>query len=177
MQPPARTALAQARQAGQTVTSDWQPVNPIAIPGVEVKEIRNVVIRSGVLTECYRPEWFEDPFHAGHVVYMSLIAGGVSAWHCHRRQKDVIVPVSGQLRIGLYDDRPDSPAFRCFHLLHASIARPTAIRVPPLVWHAIKNPTTEPAAYIVVNDLPFCYEDPDDWTLPHGSNAIPHTLD
>jgi dTDP-4-dehydrorhamnose 3,5-epimerase len=173
----AATALAQARQAPQTVTADWQPVNPVSIPGVEIKEIRNVAIRSGVLTECYRPEWFEDPFQAGHVVYMSLIAGGVSAWHCHRRQKDVIVTVSGQLRIGLYDDRPDSPTFRCFKLLHVSVARPTAIRVPPLVWHAIKNPTSEPAAYIVVNDLPYCYEDPDDWTLPHGSDAIPHTLD
>jgi dTDP-4-dehydrorhamnose 3,5-epimerase len=173
----APTALAQAHQAAQTVTADWQPVNPTPIHGVEIKEIRNVVIRSGILTECYRPEWFEDPFHAGHVVYMSLMAGGVSSWHCHRRQKDVIVPVSGQLRIGLFDDRPDSPTFRCFKMLHTSVARPTAIRVPPLVWHAIKNPTNKPAAYIVVNDLPYNYEDPDDWTLPHGSNAIPHTLD
>jgi dTDP-4-dehydrorhamnose 3,5-epimerase len=174
---PAQTAIAKAQQASQTVTSDWQPLNPIAIPGVEVKEIRNVVIRSGVLTECYRPEWFADPFTAGHVVYMNLIAGGVSSWHCHRRQKDVIIPVAGQLRIGLYDDRPDSPAFRSFRLIHASAARPVAVRVPPLVWHGIKNPTSEPAAYIVVNDLPYRYEDPDDWTLPAGSDAIPHSLD
>jgi dTDP-4-dehydrorhamnose 3,5-epimerase len=61
--------------------------------------------------------------------------------------------------------------------VNASIARPIAIRVPPLVWHAIKNPTNEPAAYIVINDLPYSYEDPDDWTLPPGSNAIPHSLE
>lgn len=177
--PPDRrsTVLSQARQAPQTVTSDWVPVNPVAIPGVEVKELRNVAIRSGVLTECYRPEWFEDPFRAGHVVYMALIAGGVSSWHCHRRQRDVIVPVAGQLRIGLYDDRPDSSAFGDFRLLHVSVARPVALRVPPLVWHAIKNPTSEPAAYIVVNDVPYSYQDPDDWTLPPGSSAIPYTLD
>lgn len=172
-----RTALEQARRAPQTVTADWLPVDPIPIHGVEIKEIRNVAIRSGILTECYRPEWFEDPFQAGHVVHMSLMAGGISSWHCHRRQKDVIVPVGGQLRIGLYDDRPDSPTYRCFKLLHASVARPIAIRVPPLVWHAIRNPTNEPAAYIVVNDLPYRYEDPDDWTLPPGSNAIPHSLE
>jgi dTDP-4-dehydrorhamnose 3,5-epimerase len=171
------TVLSSARRAAQTVSADWQPVAPLGIQGVQVKEISNVAIRSGVLTECYRPEWFQDPFDAGHVVYMSLIAGGVSAWHCHRRQRDVIVPVSGQLRLGLYDDRPDSPSYRCFKLLNLSILRPMAVRVPPLVWHAIKNPTTEGAAYIVVNDEPYHYENPDDWILPTGSNAIPHVLD
>lgn len=133
------TALHQARCAPQTVSPDWQPVVPLGIQGIQIKEIRNVVIRSGVLTECYRPEWFEDPFDAGHVVYMSLIAGGVSSWHCHRRQRDVIVPVSGQLRLGLYDDRPDSLSYRSFKMLNLSITRPMAVRVPPLVWHAIKK--------------------------------------
>jgi dTDP-4-dehydrorhamnose 3,5-epimerase len=169
--------LDEARRAAQTVTPDWEPVGHVPIAGVEIKEIKNVVIRSGVLTECYRPEWFEDPFQAGHVVYMNLLAGGVSSWHCHRRQRDVIVPVSGQLRVGLYDDREDSPSYRCFKALHLSVSRPVAVCVPPLVWHAIKNPASEPAAYIVVNDLPYCYEEPDDWILPPGSQAIPHSLD
>ena len=169
--------IANAQCAPQTVTADWQFVKPIAIHGVQVKEIRNVPIRSGVLTECYRPEWFEDPFRAGHIVYMSLMAGAGSAWHCHKRQRDVIVPVSGQMRIGLYDDRPESPTFRTFRLLHLSAARPMAVRVPPLVWHAIKNPAGEPAAYIVVNDEPYRYEEPDDWILSTGSGAIPHSLD
>jgi dTDP-4-dehydrorhamnose 3,5-epimerase len=172
-----KTALDEARCAAQTVTAEWEYVTPVPIQGVQVKEIRNVVIRSGVLTECYRPEWFEDPFEAGHVVYMSLMAGGMSSWHCHRHQRDVIVPISGQLRLGLYDDRVGSPSHGCFKLLHLCIARPMAVRVPPLVWHAIKNPTTEAAAYIVVNDEPYRYENPDDWVLPSASNAIPYSLD
>jgi dTDP-4-dehydrorhamnose 3,5-epimerase len=108
---------------------------------------------------------------------MALIAGAGSAWHCHKRQRDVIVPVSGQMRVGLYDDRPDSPSFRTFRLLNVSASRPVAVRVPPLVWHAIKNPTSEPAAYIVVNDEPYRYDEPDDWTLRADSEAIPYSLD
>lgn len=169
--------LDHARRAPATVTADWQPIEPSAIHGVQIKEIKNVAIRSGVLTECYRAEWFENPFLAGHVVYMALIAGGMSSWHCHRRQRDVIVPVSGQLRLGLYDDREDSPTYRRFKMLHLSMSRPMAVRVPPLVWHAIKNPTSEPAAYIVMNDEPYRYDEPDDWILPPGSAAIPHSLD
>jgi dTDP-4-dehydrorhamnose 3,5-epimerase len=170
-------ALSQSRRAPQSVSADWQPVIPLGIQDVQVKEIRNVAVRSGVLTECYRPEWFEDPFQAGHVVYMSLMAGGISSWHCHRRQRDVIIAVAGQIRVGLYDDRPESTSYGAFKILNLAVARPMALRVPPLVWHAIKNPTSEPAAYIVVNDEPYRYEDPDDWILPSGSNAIPHGLD
>ena len=170
------TKLAEAKCASQTVSANWEPAVPLGIEGVQIKEIRNVVIRSGVLTECYRPEWFGD-FQAVHVVYMALMAGGLSAWHCHRSQRDIIIGVAGQLRLGLYDDRPESSSYRSFKMLNLSVSRPTAVQVPPLVWHAIKNPTSEGAAYIVVNDQPYCYENPDDWTLPAGSQSIPHSLD
>jgi dTDP-4-dehydrorhamnose 3,5-epimerase len=169
--------LEQARRAPQTVTAQWEPLEPVRIQGVQIKEIKNVVIRSGVLTECYRPEWFDDPFQASHVVFMAMLAGGISSWHCHRRQRDVIIAVRGQLRVGLYDDRPESSTYRCAKTLHLSPARPMAVHVPPLVWHAIKNPTLEEAAYIVANDEPYHYEEPDDWVLPPGSEAIPHSLD
>lgn len=169
--------LAQARRACQTVTADWSPVSPFPVLGIEIKEIKNVVIRSGVLTECFRPEWFGGSFQTAHVVYMNLLAGGMSSWHCHQRQSDIIVAVRGQLRIGLYDDRADSASYAAFAMLNISVSRPMAIRIPPLVWHAIRNPSNEDAAYIVLNDQPFNYEEPDDWILPPGSDAIPHRLD
>jgi len=169
--------LKEARRASPTVTADWVSVKALPIKGVEIKEIRNVVIRSGILTECFRPEWFARSFQAAHVVYMSLLPGGISSWHCHGQQSDVIIPVSGQLRIGLYDDRLESETYQSFHLLNVSVARPAAVLVPPHVWHAIKNPSGEGASYIVVNDQVFNYAEPDDWILPPGSSAIPFSLD
>lgn len=166
-----------ARQAKQTVTPDWMPVGRQLFDGVDVIEIRNVFTRSGLLTECFRIEWFKPRFSGGHVVYATLLPGGISQWHCHCRQTDVIVAVQGQLRIGLYDDRPGSGTRGKALMLNVGVARPTAIRVPPLVWHAIKNPGGSEAAYIVVNDEPYNYEEPDDWTLPPGSDSIPLRLD
>lgn len=104
----------QAKRAPQTLDADWNPVAPPSIDGVAIKEIRNVTVRSGVLTECYRPEWFGTDSPAGHVVYMNILPGGISNWHCHKNQTDVIVAVRGQLRIGLYDDRPESRTYREF---------------------------------------------------------------
>lgn len=169
--------LEQARRAPQTVTADWAPVGLRLINGVAIKEIKNVVIKSGVLTEVFRPEWFDPPFVPRHMIHMALLPGEISSWHCHRRQSDIIVAILGQLRIGLYDDRPEAVTYKSFTLLNAGIARPMAVRVPPLVWHAIKNPTAAAAAYVVINDEVFNYEEPDDWLLPPGSDAIPHRLD
>jgi len=83
---------------------------------------------------------------------MNLLPGGISSWHCHQRQTDIIVAVRGQLRIGMYDDRSESASDKSFGMLNISVSRPTAIRLPPLVWHAIKNPSGDDAAYVVVND-------------------------
>ena len=174
MQPNSETGMIeQARRAPQTVTADWAPVTPPSVEGVRIKEIRNVVIRSGVLTECFRPEWFGPSFQAAHIVHMALLPGGLSNWHCHRRQSDVILAVRGQLRIGLYDGRAESTTYRSFSALNVSIARPTAVFVPPLVWHAIKNPSGQESAYIVVNDEVFDYAAPDDWTLPPDRTRFP----
>ena len=166
-----------AQRAQQTVTPDWMPVGRRFFDGVEVVEIRNVFTRAGALTECFRAEWFKPPFTAGHVVHASLLPGGISQWHCHQRQTDVIIAVHGQLRIGLYDDRVESRTRGEAIMLNVGAARPTALRVPPLVWHAIRNPGGNKAAYIVVNDEPYNYAEPDDWVLPPGSNAIPLRLD
>ena len=69
--------LEHARRATQTVTADWAPVGGLAVHDVRIKEIRNVLIRSGVLTECFRPEWFDAQFQPAHAVYMSLLPGGI----------------------------------------------------------------------------------------------------
>lgn len=169
--------LSQAQRAPQTVTADWVPVKPQVIGGVQIKELKNVVVRSGILTECYRPEWFDPPLRAAHVIHMALVPGGISSWHCHRRQSDAIIAVRGQLRIGLYDDRSESPTYKSFELMHVGIYRPTIVSIPPLVWHAIKNPAGQEAAYVVINNEVYDYEEPDDWILPPGSSAIPHSLD
>ena len=169
--------LEQARRSPQTVDADWTPVAPLAVHDVRIKELRNVVIRSGVLTECFRPEWFDHQFMPAHAVHMSLLPGGTSAWHFHKNQNDVIIPVRGQLRIGIYDGRPDSPTYQKGQVLHVSVARPVAIFIPPCVWHAIRNPGADDAAYVVLNDVTFHYEEPDDWTVPHGAEHIPLRLD
>ena len=169
--------LEQARRAAVTMTEDWQPVGQARIDGFEVHEIKNVVLRNGILTELFREEWFDPPFPVRHVTYVSMLPGSTSTWHCHKRQRDIILSVQGQMRIGVYDDRPQSPTYRASLLVNTAICRPSYHVVPAGVWHAIRNPTHETAAYVVINDEPYVYNDPDDWILPVGAEAIPCRLE
>ena len=168
---------ASARRAPATISADWQPVGQPEISGLEIKEIRNVVFRNGILTELFRSEWLDPPFSIAHAIYVTMTSQTSSPWHCHAQQRDVIIPVQGRFRIGFYDDRENSPSYRTSIVINASILRPTYCVVPPGVWHALRNPTTEPAAYVVFNDQPYIYEEPDDWILPVGTEAIPCSLE
>jgi dTDP-4-dehydrorhamnose 3,5-epimerase len=166
-----------ARRAPPTMSHDWLPVGQPTIQGLQIREVRNVVYRNGVLTELFRSEWFDPPFSVAHAVYVAMLPQSSSTWHCHAHQQDVLFPVQGQLRLGFYDDREDSPTYRTSLVVNASIMRPTYVVVPPGVWHALRNPTHEAAAYVVFNDQPYVYDAPDDWILPVGADAIPCSLD
>jgi dTDP-4-dehydrorhamnose 3,5-epimerase len=109
-------------------------------------------------------------------VHVSLLPGLVTQWHCHHVQRDIVCPVRGFLRIALYDARQDSPTQgKCF-AMNFNLHRPRYLHIPPGVWHALKNVGTDEAVYIVLNDVPFDYESPDDWTLAQDSPALPSGL-
>ncbi|MCW8132536.1 MAG: dTDP-4-dehydrorhamnose 3,5-epimerase family protein [Planctomycetota bacterium] len=164
-------------RAKQTLNAEWDPVAPPPIEGLAVRDVKNVVYGNGVLTEIFRPEWFRDEFDVRHVVYVSILPGRTSQWHCHRKQKDIVFPVRGFLRISLYDGRASSPTFGKSFKATFNLHRPRYVLVPVGVWHAIHNFGQEEAAYIVLNDLPFDYEHPDDWLLPAGSSPLPGMCD
>lgn len=171
-----RTAL-EEKQAAQTITAEWDPIAPSPIDGVFIKDVKNVVFRGGTLTELYRPEWFNNEFEPRHIVHVLSLPSYTSQWHCHHAQNDIIFPIKGYIRVGFYDARKDSKTFGKSMVATFNILRPRYAFVPPGVWHSLKNVGTEEGAYVVVNDLPFDYENPDDWILPAGSPAIPVSLD
>ena len=171
-----RDLLTEAR-AEPTITADWDPLSPPPIEGVAVREVKNVVFRNGNLTELFRPEWFNGEFNIGHVVHVLMLPGQTSQWHCHHDQHDILFPVRGYVRVGLYDARPCSPTVGKSYVATFNLLRPRYIHVPPGVWHALRNAGHDEAAYIVLNDVPYDYAKPDDWVLPPGAGAIPVRLD
>lgn len=165
-------------QASQTVTADWDPIAPPPIDGVSLREVKNVVYGRGLLTELFRAEWFADaPFDIRHVTVVSLLAGQTSQWHRHHEQRDIVFPIRGFIRVGLFDPREDSPTHGKSMLWTFNLARPRYLYIPPGVWHSLRNIGHDEASYIVFNDTVFDYAQPDDWLLPPNSDLIPVKMD
>lgn len=161
-------------QSAYTVTSEWDPVAPPPIEGVLLRDVKNVVYGRGMLTELFRAEWFADaPFTIRHVTAVSLLPGETSQWHRHHEQRDIVFPIRGYIRIGLFDPRADSPSKGRSMLWTFNLTRPRYLYIPPGVWHSLRNIGPDEGTYIVFNDTVFDYEHPDDWVLPSDSDLIP----
>ena len=165
--------LPNAKKSLQTVRPDGDLFLPDLIAGLRLKVATNVVARNGVVTELWRPEWLGEDTRPAHIVHVTLAPFSETNWHCHKIQHDLLFIVRGLVKIAFYDDREDSETYCRLNVLPFSHLRPTLIRIPPGVWHVLKNFGGEEAAYVTMNDRTYCYEDPDDWRLPPGDSALP----
>jgi len=101
--------------------------------------------QDNILTELYRPEW-SGVFLTGepieHLYTVSAPSGGIrKEWYYHEHTLDRYVMLSGKLDIGLYDGREGSATYGNFILIslgESGSGLPSALRVPPFVWHSLK---------------------------------------
>ena len=131
------------------------------IDGVRIKKLVRHVDERGWLMEILRDddEIFID---FGQVYVSACFPGIVKAWHCHEIQTDSFCVLSGNARIGLYDDREGSPTCGEAQSNVAGELNPVVVQIPPLVWHGFgavggepRQPGQErhqPIAAIVVGD-------------------------
>src|SRR5262252_4263390 len=85
-------------------------VDAIAIPGVVVHSLVPHADARGVLTEFFRASW--ELAAISQWTAMTLGARIVRGPSVHARHLDVVIVLSGEMRLGLRDLRESSPAFR-----------------------------------------------------------------
>ncbi len=143
------------------------------IAGVRTQEMRPIVTGNGVTTELFRKDWGVAAGELVHMIHVSLLPGAVSAWHMHRVQTDHLVPIAGQLRVVLYDDREGSPTRGKLDVFNLGAMRPTLLVIPPEIWHGIQARPSEPGVFVNFFDHAYDYSAPDEWRLPADSEEIP----
>ena len=104
--------------------------------------------------------------------------GAIKAFHFHRYQTDVWLPVQGMLQVALVDLRPASPTFGLRNTMYAGQLRPWRILIPPGVGHGYKVIGATPAMIVYLTDRQYnpadegriAYNDAGinyDWELQH----------
>ena len=161
------------KKDGQSVTADWQLLQPL-IAGVVIREVRHVPKESGHLTEVWREDWAVDTGPVKQVFQVRLKPGGVSAWHTHLHTTDRLFANHGLVKVVLYDARENSPTYKRLNVFRIGTVRPALVIVPPGVWHGVENIDSEAALLLNLVDRAYQYKDPDHWRLGTDSDQIPY---
>lgn len=144
------------------------------IDGVDVRELDVNADERGHLVETFREDWeFCQPRPAMSYYSMSY-PGVVRAWHRHTRgQIDYFVCPKGRIRVGIYDDREDSPTREELDTFVIGEHNQKAVRIPGACWHGFKAIGDEPAFLLNFPTNLYEYENPDEERLPPDTDEIP----
>lgn len=131
------------------------------IEGVKLIPLKRHCDDRGYVMEILRAD--APYFQAFGQVYVSTCHPGiVKAWHCHKKQVDNFCALVGMVKVGLYDDRKNSPTKGERQSVVIGDDNPMLVQIPPLVWHgqmAIGSATT---MLLNLPTLPYDYEKPDE---------------
>jgi dTDP-4-dehydrorhamnose 3,5-epimerase len=159
----------------QSVTADWTVLQE-PIDGVQLIEVRNVIANSGHTTEVLRRDWFGTHVEIDQVFQVTLGPNGISAWHVHMDTTDRLFVNAGQVKIALYDSRPESPTRGLVNEFRLGERRPGLVVIPPGVWHGVQNLQATESRVLNLVDVAYEYEDPDHWRLPADTAEIPYSF-
>jgi dTDP-4-dehydrorhamnose 3,5-epimerase len=146
------------------------------IAGVEIKELKKMVDERGYLMEMLRCD--DDIFEQFGQCYVAHnYPGVIRAWHYHKKQLDFWVVVKGEIKVGLYDAREDSPTKGIVNEVFLGEYHPTLLKIPIGVLHGYKTVGVEPSLLMNFPTQAYNPQEPDEYRTPYDSDEIPYDWD
>lgn len=143
------------------------------IDGVVVKYLKLIPDERGLLMEILRCD--EEIFEKFGQVYLSVAYPNVvKAWHWHKLQTDHFAVVKGMAKVALYDQRKDSPTYKCVNEFFIGERNPILLKIPKEVMHGYKAVGEESAYLINVPTFPYNRLLPDEERVDSVNNDIPY---
>jgi dTDP-4-dehydrorhamnose 3,5-epimerase len=126
------------------------------------------------LVETFREDWDEYDIDPAMSYCSMTYPGIIRAWHRHLKdQIDHFVCPKGCIKVGIYDDRDDSPTQGELNTFVIGEHNQQMIRIPGDCWHGFKTIGDKPALLINYPTELYDYEDPDEVRLPYDTDQIP----
>lgn len=147
------------------------------IDGVKIHSVTTHADARGTLTEVHNEQWGLVDSPIMQVVKITVRPGKVKGWAKHKLNIDRTTVIVGELKIVLYDDRPESPTYRLVNEFFLGPQHPGVLVIPAHVFHAVQNIGTTDAVALVMPTRPFDYEAPDKYRLPPNNDLIPYRFE
>ena len=131
------------------------------IAGVHLTDLKLIPDDRGYLMEILRDD---DPHFVkfGQCYVSATFPGLIKAWHAHEVQTDNFCCVHGNVRVGLWDGRADSPTYRETQSVVIGDLNRKRITIPPGVWHGWICLGTETAIVLNAPSEHYNYTQPDE---------------
>jgi dTDP-4-dehydrorhamnose 3,5-epimerase len=94
----------------------------------------------------------------------------IKAFHFHRFQTDLWVPVQGMFQVALVDLRRGSPTFGAKNTMYVGALRPWQVLIPPGVGHGYKVIGENPGLLVYATDR--FYNPSDEGRIPYDDDQI-----
>jgi dTDP-4-dehydrorhamnose 3,5-epimerase len=143
------------------------------IEGVRLQQLHTRVDGRGDLTVLLS-DLKEKIIPAPHVYWVTAEAGSIRAWVYHKRQSDRLACTNGDIRVVLYDLRPDSPTHGKLNILDVGAANRVTLTIPPFVVHGVHNRGKHAATFVNMPTHEYDPAHPDKSRLPFDHPGIPY---
>jgi dTDP-4-dehydrorhamnose 3,5-epimerase len=160
----------------QTVTPEGVPIQPL-IHGVIIRPAVTLADDRGTLCEILNPAWNVHPAPLTYVYQFTIRPGKIKGWHVHHLHDDRIFISQGEVRVVLYDDRPDSPTYRMINEIYRTDRHRSLMIIPAFVFHAHQNIGVSDALLISSPTRTYNHADPDVFRLPIENDYIPYRFE
>ena len=142
------------------------------IDGVKVTDLKLLPNQFGRLMEVQRAD--EPGFPGfGQAYITETFPNIIKAWYRHTSQTDQMCVVSGMIRLGLFDNRRDSPTRGHVTEIMMGDLKPCLVLIPPGVWHGFQAMGEQSAFLLHLNLTPYDFDNPDEERLAADDPTIP----
>jgi dTDP-4-dehydrorhamnose 3,5-epimerase len=147
------------------------------IEGVIVRRAVTQTDERGTLCEILNPAWGVHPAPLVYVYQFTVRPGKIKGWHSHRLHDDRIFISHGEVKVVLYDSRPESSTHGLINEIFRSGLDRDLMVIPAGVYHAHQNVGSDDAGFISMPSRPYNHDDPDVYRLPVNNDVIPYRFE
>jgi dTDP-4-dehydrorhamnose 3,5-epimerase len=157
----------------QSVTADGGSCHRL-IDGVKIRDLVLHTDERGTVCEMFDPRWNWHPDPLVFVYCFTVRPGWAKGWAMHQRHEDRYCLLQGEMKVVLFDARPDSPTHGLINEIHLSEQRRQLVNIPAGVWHADENIGMKDALTVNFPTIQYDHAAPDKVRLPLDTNLIPY---
>jgi dTDP-4-dehydrorhamnose 3,5-epimerase len=112
-----------------------------------------------------------------HVYLVTAAPHSIRAWVYHKRQSDRLAYTNGNIRVVIYDLRPESPSYGRLNIIDTGARNKVLLTIPPLVAHGVQNRGAEACYFVNMPTRAYDPSNPDKSRLSASHPGIPYVFD